>query len=558
MRPSAGDEQAQQAAFEDATLNALGTAKEEKLLMGSLRAACFSQYLRGKSGGMAADDRDLNVTNERQDISHATTSSPPRNTSEDDNASIYTSDPATNSQDLSNPVTSTSSNMVGHTQKQRAKKKKTKGKKNRAAKKQRAQDATSISTGSDQGPVHTPDESSDEEAGTEAIESLDALSLNPASQAATSQAEEEQVESPESQQAAASQAEEEQVESPESQQAPADSSFPTTTSTSTSTTSKVATPPTQSASLSTITEEDEDETTPTKAKAKATQASVSAPEEALAGEQTPTPSSARLAGPSSPAIASTSSAPGTTVFSFDNYHPETRCRNPDCLKSTHPLDGSTKICPACGPRSMVRYCSRACLYKDVRRHFFGECRQLSIQGPIDLTSLNAANNNVRPYIRPAFHALVNTIERHRQAVWFAMESEGEYWIFDDVEECGDLLSTREPTKEEYQEVRGLGNCVTAIFPPAANVDQFRSALITAMSYGPNNVENRAYCEALVGMIIRMLQAHGDWDTQMCNYLCTQVGFEIGYQVPPDWQIWRQGWMSKEAVGLGENSETTIH
>ena len=126
--------------------------------------------------------------------------------------------------------------------------------------------------------------------------------------------------------------------------------------------------------------------------------------------------------------------PSTTdeVFRFDSFHPDTRCRNPECRTSTHPLDGSTKICPACGQRSKVRYCSKTCLYKDLRRHFFGECGRSSVGAVVDQTSLDDANKPVRPYLRHASSEMVNTVERHRQAVYFAMEEEGEYFIFDDV------------------------------------------------------------------------------------------------------------------------------
>jgi hypothetical protein len=95
------------------------------------------------------------------------------------------------------------------------------------------------------------------------------------------------------------------------------------------------------------------------------------------GNQSPVPSttssgpSEATAVPSASELSLATAVPSSDSprFSFDNYQPETRCRNPDYRKSTHPLDGNTKICPTCGPRSMVRYCSKTCVYKDVRRHF---------------------------------------------------------------------------------------------------------------------------------------------------------------------------------------------
>jgi hypothetical protein len=65
-----------------------------------------------------------------------------------------------------------------------------------------------------------------------------------------------------------------------------------------------------------------------------------------------------------------------------------------------------------------------------------------------------------------------------------------------------------------------------------------------MTFGPDNVGNMAQCELLGGFIVSVLQAYGDWDAQMRNYLSAQTGFEIGYQIPPDWQIGPQRLLAK--------------
>ena len=276
--------------------------------------------------------------------------------------------------------------------------------------------------------------------------------------------------------------------------------------------------------LPTILEEDEedDQRTPRKA----TSDTVN---QDLTPKQTQPLLPIRLATSTQPALPSA----GSEVFYFDNMHPETRCRNPECGKQTHPFDGSTKICPACGERSAVRYCCKTCLYLDVRRHFFDECGSLQIQVPIDESTLNAATKPDRPYIRHASSEMVNTVERHRQSVYSAMENEGEYFIFDDMEQAG----SDNPTVEDVQQVRGTGKFVFSVLvPDYASRELFRRALMIALSWGTTNADSTMQCETLGRNIVEDLVARGKWDEQMCTYLCMQMGFEFNYQIPPEQQI----------------------
>jgi hypothetical protein len=290
------------------------------------------------------------------------------------------------------------------------------------------------------------------------------------------------------------------------------------------------TAPTTHPQLPTIIEEDE--TTPTREPKSARKTTSTATEIVPDPEKTPT----RAEFPFRPAVNAHPASPTAShkKFQFDNFHPETRCRNPECRKSTHPLDGSTKICPACGPRSKVRYCSKACLYLDIRRHFFNECGTLTIEGEIDETGLDDSNKNVRPYIRHSTHELVNTGERHRQAVYFAMESEGEYFIFDDVEEA--YKYSDDPSREQCQEARGMGRLVyTVVAPDERTRRNCNGALGHSLSRGANGMFIRD-CATLAGLIIKDLQGRGEYSVQMCTYLCMQLGFETGYQVPIHLQV----------------------
>ena len=286
------------------------------------------------------------------------------------------------------------------------------------------------------------------------------------------------------------------------------------------------------AQLATIAEENEDR--PAGEAAEQSEDNAVAPDDAVDGDKTPTQTHAQL--PSRPAPSTQSTLPSNTgeVFRFDNFHPETRCRNPDCRNSTHPGDGSTKICPACGQRSKVRYCCKTCLYKDIRRHFLSECGQLEIDGEIDKTTLDDANKPARTYFRHGTAEMVNTVERHRQAVYFAMEAEGEYFIFDDMEEC----ASSNPTKEEVQEVRGTGQCVHGVKIRDQKTRQMvRRSVLNALSWGTTNQHSIAHCEALAQAVILDLKAREEWDQQMCTYLCMQMGFEFQYQIPLSEQDW---------------------
>lgn len=272
---------------------------------------------------------------------------------------------------------------------------------------------------------------------------------------------------------------------------------------------------------------EEDEETLTTEAGEAVQDDTVATQDPVGADQAPQQTQEQTAQPAT--------SPATTGgrFRFDNFHPETRCREPECRKSTHPLDGSTKICPACGPRSKVRYCTKTCLYKDIRRHFLNECGHLSIEGDIDESTLDDANKPVRPYLRHGTEEMVNTVERHRQAVYFAMEEEGEYFIFDDVEEC----ESDSPTAEAVQDVRGTGKCVYPVYVPDKTTrEYFRRSLMNALTWGTTNEGSTKHCEVLAGMVILDLKAHGEWDQQMCTYLCMQMGFESKYQIPAEQQV----------------------
>jgi hypothetical protein len=128
--------------------------------------------------------------------------------------------------------------------------------------------------------------------------------------------------------------------------------------------------------------------------------------------------------------------------------------------------------------------------------------------------------------------MVNTVERHRQAVWWAMEERGEYYLFDDVEMC----ESTNPSTEEVQEVRGRGEMIYALeLQQTAMRPMIRRDFMCVLSWGATR--HPIECERLARVVIMDMQARGYWDAQTCTDLCMQMGFESGYQVPLELQTW---------------------
>ncbi|KAJ5756264.1 hypothetical protein N7533_005807 [Penicillium manginii] len=108
------------------------------------------------------------------------------------------------------------------------------------------------------------------------------------------------------------------------------------------------------------------------------------------------------------------------------YHPLT-CRQSGCEKVCNLYDGSTVICPCCGPYSKTRYCCKNHLFLDLQSHwgsgkltFDRYCVSDSI--PLDVREGIPLLINIHGW---------NTPQRHRQAVWFNnSHNTGDYFVFD--------------------------------------------------------------------------------------------------------------------------------
>ncbi|RVX75771.1 hypothetical protein B0A52_00127 [Exophiala mesophila] len=182
------------------------------------------------------------------------------------------------------------------------------------------------------------------------------------------------------------------------------------------------------------------------------------------------------------------------------------------------------ICPACGTDSFTRYCKKQHLYEDIVRHWLEDCGNFPITGPIDRHTVRQSQIPPRTYVTGHF---ANHIERHRQAVYRAMEY-ADYFVFDDA----DLLDSARPSKEEWNLVRGRGQLRFAIkfTDGAPRLGEFDIHMMQCLKFsGPMALHN---CDMAMHMIRETLILQGSWTEDILTDLCMQVAYEWnGYKVP---------------------------
>ncbi|KAF7512048.1 hypothetical protein GJ744_002761 [Endocarpon pusillum] len=115
------------------------------------------------------------------------------------------------------------------------------------------------------------------------------------------------------------------------------------------------------------------------------------------------------------------------LVKFDTY--EWPCRNQECRKLTSPYDESTVICPRCGPYSLIRYCSKKCLFDDLLMHWGVECGSCTLTQKADPMTITRRQISIQPYIPSLDH--IDRPERFRQFVRHSLDTTGDYFIFSD-------------------------------------------------------------------------------------------------------------------------------
>ena len=124
----------------------------------------------------------------------------------------------------------------------------------------------------------------------------------------------------------------------------------------------------------------------------------------------------------------------------------------------------------------------------------------------------------------------NNIERHRQAVYLAMEPV-DYFIFDNDHH----LPTDTQTKEEWNAVRGTGKVLKAIsFPNDGTMlcphAFFSHHVMQCLKF--NDPLARNSCNMAFHMIRDFLIVEGSWSESILTTLCMQIAAEWNYRVPP--------------------------
>ena len=226
---------------------------------------------------------------------------------------------------------------------------------------------------------------------------------------------------------------------------------------------------------------------------------------------------------------------------FDELDPRLRCRLPDCRSITSCHDGSSKYCPACSTISYVRYCSKAHLYEDIKRHHGSECCTLPVpNGLVDEFTIPASQKPLRPYMGHGVCSPVNpasylgTLERQSQVVYFAMEPTGDYPPFNDRSLFH--LPVYMVTPDNLSSVRGLGSVVHRVEIPERTYSdtrraQFRRDLLHILTYDITTPALEQADTRVVAVVRLFLTNNGEWDTATIDLLCLQIGFEFGWKVP---------------------------
>lgn len=149
------------------------------------------------------------------------------------------------------------------------------------------------------------------------------------------------------------------------------------------------------------------------------------------------------------------------------------CAAADCDQRCNLWDGSTVICPKCGPYSEIRYCSKNHLLEDVKWHWV-YCGQMTFTHPCRENSIPAGVRNGPPLI-PSLQPC-DTPERHRQAVYFnTCGEQGDYFIFSDLP---DMLETG---FLENRPIRCSPRLIYAVvFEDPVHKDRFRRVLAACL------------------------------------------------------------------------------
>ena len=236
--------------------------------------------------------------------------------------------------------------------------------------------------------------------------------------------------------------------------------------------------------------------------------------------------------------ATTPSRPWTHKFGAFEGPTKIVCRLPSCGTTTSPWDGSTVICPGCGPYSSIRYCCIDHLLADSTDHWGVDCMKYTCNHLCDASTIHPRQVSCPPII-PNICGW-NTPERHRQAVYHAHSSKkngfaevkGDYFIFSDAEQW---IQAGAPPMQAWGIRRARGEVLVVVTfdddaSPNSLKDRFNRLLNAALFTGASNALLLNY---LFLMIRENLIGKDEWDDEILDSVVFQFQHEFCYEVP-DW------------------------
>ncbi|OJJ49464.1 hypothetical protein ASPZODRAFT_164971 [Penicilliopsis zonata CBS 506.65] len=224
------------------------------------------------------------------------------------------------------------------------------------------------------------------------------------------------------------------------------------------------------------------------------------------------------------------------------YHLDTvafECDKAGCEKKCNLWDGVAVICPGCGPYSTVRYCGKQHLFEDVKSHWL-RCRQSTFTHPCKDSTIPKSVRNSAPML-PNICAW-DSPERHRQAVHFAMDRTGDYFIFADWEE---YLAAGMPRNTVAVRCSTRVLC-TVSFEEGDMKDRVRRLLGACLVACPEVFWLAQY---MYQMLRDHLRSTGKWSEELSQALKYQMQYEFSVLLYPD-AVGNRHACEAEWLGLG--------
>ncbi|KAL1851546.1 hypothetical protein Plec18170_006365 [Paecilomyces lecythidis] len=222
------------------------------------------------------------------------------------------------------------------------------------------------------------------------------------------------------------------------------------------------------------------------------------------------------------------------------------CAKADCDKRCNSWDGASVVCPRCGPFSEVRYCCQEHLYEDIKPHW-AFCGQMTFCHPCRESTIPRRQKEGPPLL-PSRH-LWDSPERHRQAVYHATNSGGDYFIFADWAE---FLAAGQPANNVG--VRCTNRVLAVVnFDEPAEKDRFRRVLGVCLFGKPNpfllanpisspfanitlptaSIEVFNLVDYMFRLIRDNLRSRGLWTGELDQSLRYQMQHELAVSLSPE-------------------------